>query len=47
VLNDAKDVQFAQSAQDAIVNGMVLPSGIRIPVSGGEWRITGKDILLK
>jgi hypothetical protein len=48
VLNDPRDVQFAQSAQQAIVNGMTLPSGISIPISSDSrtWRIVGSEILL-
>jgi hypothetical protein len=48
VLNDPRDVQFAQSAQQAIVNGMALPSGISIPIppDNRTWRIVGSEILL-
>jgi hypothetical protein len=48
VLNDPRDIQFAQSAQQAVVNGMTLPSGVRIPVPSDSrtWRIVGSEILL-
>jgi hypothetical protein len=48
VLKDPRDIRFAQSAQQAIVNGMILPSGTKIPIPTDErtWRIVGSEILL-
>jgi hypothetical protein len=47
MLTDPRDVQFAQSVPEAVVNGMTLPSGIKIPYSDGKyWRIQGNEIIL-
>jgi hypothetical protein len=48
VLNDPKDIVFAQSAQHAIINGMTLPSGVKIPMTcdSRNWKITGNEISL-
>jgi hypothetical protein len=48
VLNYPNDITFAQSAQNAIVNNLVLPSGFKIPTGrdGKSWRIEGNEILL-
>jgi hypothetical protein len=48
VLKDPKDIQFAESAQEAIVNGMILPSGVKIPipVDNKTWKIVGNEIIL-
>jgi hypothetical protein len=47
-LTSSIDISFAQSAQNAIVNDLVLPSGVRVPTGkhGMCWRIAGTDIIL-
>jgi hypothetical protein len=48
VLNYPNDITFAQSAQNAIVNNLVLPSGFKIPPGRHEksWKIEGNEIVL-
>jgi hypothetical protein len=48
VLNYPNDITFAQSAQNAIVNNLALPSGFKIPPGrdGKSWKIEGNEILL-
>jgi hypothetical protein len=49
VLTDPRDLLFAQSAHEAIVNGMTLPSGVRVPYPSDSraWKIVGNEIILK
>jgi hypothetical protein len=48
-LNDPLDIAFAQSAQGAIVSGISLPSGIKVPDArdGKTWKIIENEIILK
>ena len=41
VLVDPRDIQFAKIAQGARVDGAVLPSGLRVPVTSGQWFVDG------
>jgi hypothetical protein len=46
-LTNAFDLTFAQSAQNAVISGVTLPSGLRVPIAkdGKDWRIVGNEIL--
>jgi hypothetical protein len=48
ILTHQNDIIFAQNAQNSIVDGSVLPSGIVVPPSsnGMRWRVFGNEILL-
>jgi hypothetical protein len=48
VLANPVDVSFAQTAQNAVVDEVILPSGIKVPVGrdGKSWRIIGNEIVL-
>jgi hypothetical protein len=47
-LTSKKDILFARTAQDSIVNDSTFPSGLRIPSAsyGKNWKIVGDDVLL-
>jgi hypothetical protein len=49
VLNNPLDLTFAQSAQGAMVSGIALPSGIKVPDAreGKIWKIKGNEIVLE
>jgi hypothetical protein len=49
VLNNPLDITFAQSAQGAMVSGIALPSGIKVPdaMEGKIWKIKGNEIVLE
>jgi hypothetical protein len=49
VLNDVRDIEFIASAQDAVVSGMTLPSGVEVPSPSDvrAWRVVGNEIILK
>jgi hypothetical protein len=42
------DLSFAQSAQNAVISDVVLPSGVKVPSArdGKQWRIVGNEVLL-
>jgi hypothetical protein len=42
------DIAFAQGAQGAVLNGIILPSGIAIPAQrdGKNWTLIGNEIVL-
>jgi hypothetical protein len=48
-LSNPDDIIYSQNSQNAIVNEVVLPSGIKIPVSreGKDWRVSGTEIVLQ
>jgi fumarate reductase subunit C len=48
VLNHPGDIAFCQTAQNAIINGIVLPSGLKVPSGkdGKNWRVIGNEITL-
>jgi hypothetical protein len=49
VLNNPLDITFAQSAQGAMVSGIALPSGIKVPDARERkiWKIKGNEIVLE
>ena len=36
---DSNDIIFAIMAQKSVVTGTIMPSGLKIPETGGVWRI--------
>jgi hypothetical protein len=49
VLSNPLDIAFAQSAQNAIVSGISLPSGVRVPDARDSktWKIVENEIILQ
>jgi hypothetical protein len=47
-LTNSLDITFAQSAQNAVISEVTLPSGVKVPAArdGKNWRIVGNEILL-
>jgi hypothetical protein len=48
VLTNSMDLAFAHSAQNAVVDDVVLPSGLKVPAGqdGKSWRIIGNEIVM-
>jgi hypothetical protein len=48
VLSLPGDIAFCQTAQNAIINGIILPSGLKVPAGkdGKNWRVIGSEIIL-
>ena len=36
---DPNDITFAKMAQKSVITGTIMPSGLKIPETGGVWRI--------
>jgi hypothetical protein len=48
VLTNPADIAFAQNAQNAIIDDLMLPSGIKVPClrNSKSWRIIGNEVIL-